>query len=398
MKTTKTTTTKTTTKTTKTATNALPALYSRNSDGSIQIWDIAVQDCQIIKTYGVLDGKMQTSFDTIAQGKNLGKANETTAAQQAVLEALAQWEKKLKSGYVRDVVSARAGAVDAGFVTGGIEPMLAHKFADHAAKISYPAYVQPKLDGIRCIAVVADGVCRLWTRTRKPITGVPHIIAAIERWAAVRRRNVWGTVIFDGELYNHAYKNNFEQIVSYVRQVKPKPGHEVVQYHVYDIADTSTNADFAARTGKLSGANIGVEPSLVTVQTDEVHDDAELLDAFNAFRAAGYEGAMVRNAAGAYENKRSYNLQKIKEMDDAEFEVVDVERGRGRMSDCGIFVCKTKDNTEFSCKMEGSLEALKQYVENKNLAVGKLLTVRYQGLTNGGVPRFPIGVTLRDYE
>lgn len=392
----KTKTTKTTkTTTTKTATNSLPALYSRNSDGSIQIWDIAVQDCQIIKTYGVLDGKMQTSFDTIAQGKNLGKANETTAADQAALEALAQWEKKLKSGYVRDLEAARAGAVDAGFVTGGIEPMLAHKFADHAAKISYPAYVQPKLDGIRCIAVVADGVCRLWTRTRKPITGVPHIIAAIERWAAMENAS---RIIFDGELYNHEYKNNFEQIVSYVRQAKPKPGHEVVQYHVYDIADNSTNADFAARTGKLVGANIGVEPSLVTVQTDAVHDDAELLDAFNAFRAAGYEGAMVRNAAGAYENKRSYNLQKIKEMDDAEFEIVDVVAGRGRMSDCGIFVCKTKDNTEFSCKMEGSLEALKQYVENKNLAVGKLLTVRYQGLTNGGVPRFPIGVTLRDYE
>jgi hypothetical protein len=41
---------------------------------------------------------------------------------------------------------------------------------------------------------------------------------------------------------------------------------------------------------------------------------------------------------------------------------------------------------------------LKSYLVTPDHAVGKQLTVRYQGLTNGGVPRFPIGVSVRDYE
>jgi DNA ligase-1 len=112
----------------------------------------------------------------------------------------------------------------------------------------------------------------------------------------------------------------------------------------------------------------------------------------------GYEGAMIRNTLSLYENKRSYGLQKIKEFDDAEFEIIGVEAGRGRMSECAIFVCKTKKGDEFNCKMEGSLDALKVFLQKPKSVIGKVLTVRYQGMTSGDVPRFPIGVTVRNYE
>ena len=91
------------------------------------------------------------------------------------MEAQAQWERKLKRGYVQDLKSAQAGHVDAA-ITGGIFPMLAHTYRDHAAKIVYPAYAQPKLDGHRCIAMPSG----LWSRTRKPIVSVPHINAALK--------------------------------------------------------------------------------------------------------------------------------------------------------------------------------------------------------------------------
>ena len=68
------------------------------------------------------------------------------------------------------------------------------------------------------------------------------------------------------------------------------------------------------------------------------------------------------------------------------------------MSDCAVFVCQTKKGEEFRCKMEGALETLKVYLSKPKSVIGKLLTVRYQGLTNGGVPRFPVGVAVRDYE
>lgn len=374
-------------------------LYSQNSNGTIQTWAISVVDNVIHKTYGKMGGKMQSIQETIAAGKNAGRKNETSPAEQAVFEAKSQWEKKLKTGYCKTLDSANAGESDAQFVAGGIEPMLAHKYAEQAKKITFPAYCQPKLDGIRCIAMLANGVCKLWTRTRKLITGVPHINRAIE--AAFPNRNM----ILDGELYNHSFKTNFEQIVSFVRQVTAKAGSEVVQYHCYDIvadslSGTKIGTYFAERSTILAGVVALCGEPLVYVNTREVADVEELMQHFTDDRAAGYEGTMVRNTNSVYETKRSYNLQKIKSFDDAEFEIVSVRAGRGRMAECAIFVCQTKQGGRFDCKMEGSLETLKPILKNPKGYIGKMLTVRYQGMTNSSpaLPRFCVGVVVRDFE
>jgi DNA ligase 1 len=369
-------------------------LYSLNSNGSIQRWSISVEDNRIIKEYGQIGGKMQSVTDIVKGGKNIGKSNETTPEDQAIAEATAQWEKKLKSGYSKTQKDARSGVVDAKFVTGGIEPMLAHKFRDHSDKIKFPAFVQPKLDGIRCIAIIENGVATLWSRTRKPITGVPHIIKDLET------KFPDANIIFDGELYNHSYKNRFEEIVSFVKQVTPKAGHEVVEYHIYDIVDTTKT--FKQRQEWLVTNRKNIEsntPMLLSlVHTHEVEDDDVLMYWFTSWRMEGYEGAMVRNSKSMYEGKRSYGLQKIKEFDDDEFKITGVKSGRGRMADCAIFTCTNKKGDLFDCKMEGSLDVLKDILKNPRSVIGKMLTVRYQGFTNGNMPRFPIGVSVRDYE
>jgi len=369
-------------------------LYSLNSNGSIQQWSISVENNRIIKEYGQIGGKMQTVTDIIRAGKNIGKSNETTPKEQAIAEATAQWEKKLKSGYSKTQKDAKAGKVDAKFVTGGIEPMLAHKFRDHEHMIDYPCYTQPKLDGIRCIAIIEMGVATLWTRTRKPITGVPHIIRALQRqYPQYDNDTPEDRTILDGELYNHAYKDRFEEIVSFCKQVTPKAGHEVVQYHVYDMVDGCL---FSERTDNLK--NEEIDPPLIAVETTYTLDAQHLVEQFNKHRADGYEGTMVRNADSEYEHKRSYNLQKIKEFDDAEFLITGVNSGRGRMADCAIFTCANAAGDAFDCKMEGSLDVLKEILKNPKSVIGKMLTVRYQGFTNGKMPRFPIGVSVRDYE
>lgn len=368
---------------------SFPSLYSLNTNGSIQRWTISVDGYTIAKEYGQIGGKFQSVSDEVKSGKNVGKTNETSREEQAVAEATAQWEKKLKSGYVRSENDAHKNKVDEEFVDGGIEPMLAHKWRDHASKILYPAFIQPKLDGIRCLAMLRKGKCTLWSRTRKPINSMPHIIEEIERQFKGQ-----DDVVLDGELYNHSYKDKFEEIVSLVRPDAPKAGHGVVQYHIYDM--TAQLWTFKQRSDYLS-ERITPNKILVLVKTIKVEED-EVTDHFTDFRKAGYEGAMIRNAKSLYEFKRSYGLQKIKEFDDAEFEIIGVEAGRGRMSECAIFVCKTKKGNEFNCKMEGSLDALKVFLQKPKSVIGKALTVRYQGMTSGDVPRFPIGVTVRNYE
>lgn len=380
-----------------------PTLYKKTSTGAIQFWTIAAltsfdgervrYDVAAIRTnYGQLGTENpQETIDHIFEGKNIGKKNETSPYEQAGAEAQAKWEKQKKKGYVESIEAAQADELD-DLIEGGIVPMLAHGYKDQAHKIKYPAYVQPKLDGIRCIAILKDGKCTLWSRTRKPITGVPHIARAIE--AAFSQ-----DIILDGELYNHDFKANFEKIVSFVRQEKPAAGHEVVQYHVYDLPSDEV---FSNRATKLRYIKSSWFPNreIVKVETVQIDDEAEAMNYFQLWRKEGYEGAMIRNAEGKYVNKRSYDLQKMKEFDDAEFEIIGVEEGRGKLAGhVGAFKCRMADGKEFLAKMSGDTEKLREYFNFESSWHGKKLTVKYQGLTGAnGVPRFPIGVAIRDYE
>jgi DNA ligase 1 len=380
---------------------SLPLLYKKTSTGAIQYWKICVYEdsnsgsAHTIETeYGQVGTESpQVTFDTISKGKNVGKKNETTPKQQAEAEATAKWEKQKKKGYVESIEAAQAGEVDA-LIEGGISPMLAHKYSEHGSKIIFPAYVQPKLDGIRCIAILKSGKCTLWSRTRKPITSMPHIIAEIEAM------NIEDCVL-DGELYNHDYKNNFETIVSKVRQEEPDPEHKIVQYHIYDCIHTY---DFEGRYVWMvkSWNSLHAKPPefLKLVETHKVEDEGSAIEYFKTFKNLGYEGAMLRNSMGLYVNKRSHDLQKVKEFDDSEFPIVGVDEGRGKLAGhVGAFICRTPDGKIFLAKMSGDTGKLKEYFENHSLWTGKLLTVQYQGFTGKeGVPRFPVGISIRDYE
>jgi DNA ligase-1 len=371
-------------------TTQLPTLYKKTSTGATQMWQIEVEDSTIVTTYGQVEGKLQVSRDVITEGKNIGRSNETSPAEQALSEAQSQWEKKLKNkGYVQTIEAAVAGESDAAFVAGGIVPMLAHSFDKQGHKITYPAFTQPKLDGHRCIAMVTDGVVTLWTRSRKPITGVPHIVTALEAMDLPD-----GTVL-DGELYNHDYRDRFEELTSFIKRPKPKPGHEVVQYHVYDMV---TDRSFSLRHVDLLALQRALpeQSPIVVVDTILVADEAGAMEAFNNYIEQGYEGSMLRNADSLYVNKRSYDLQKVKSQLDDEWVVVDVESGRGKMDGLAIFVCALPSGRTFRVKMKGALADLRKYVDDPSLAVGRELTVQYQNFTADGVPRFPIGLRFRD--
>ncbi len=377
-----------------------PTLYKKTATGAIQFWDICASELPegtgVISTkYGQIGtDSPQVTVDYIGEGKNVGKKNETTAYHQAVKEAKAKWEKQKKKGYVDSIMAAQSGEVDS-LVEGGIFPMLAQSYSKHASKIKFPCYVQPKLDGIRCIAVVKNGKCTLWSRTRKPINSMPHIVAALEE-------ALYGQdAVLDGELYNHKFKDSFEEIVSLVRLDKPHPEGKYtnVQYHVYDTASTGI---FADRNSELYQLLATVSPEYVKlVLTGMLNSDEEVTNSFAIARGVGYEGIMLRNGEGKYtENKRSYDLQKVKEFDDAEFEIVGVEEGRGKLAGhVGAFLCRTENGKEFLAKMSGEIARLKDYFENHALWSGKRLTVQYQGLTGKeGVPRFPVGLRIREEE
>lgn len=380
----------------------LPTLYKKTSTGKIQQWDIqvipnpALPGVYDIETrFGQVGGKIQETSDSIFEGKNIGKVNETTVQQQAESEAQSKWQKQVDKGYVQNPDDAEAGKSSV-----VVKAMLAHAYHKHGAKkMQFPCLTQPKLDGVRCLAVVQNGVCNLYTRTGKPITAVPHVAEAV---ASLFQ----GDCVIDGELYNHDLKEDFEKIVSLVRKKDPvSEGAELIQYHVYDMV---SDQPFPSRIELLGSALQGEHPVVKFVDATKVESEEEAFGLYENHLIDGYEGIMFRSMNGGYEGKRSYNLLKYKgEMhdnvtsySDEEFEIVGVHEGRGKLrGHAAAFICKTEEGKEFKAKMEGSLDNLKMYFNDHSLWTGKKLTVKYQGRTNKeNVPRFPIGKAIRDYE
>lgn len=374
----------------------LPALYKRTKTGAVQFWEISSEGNQLITVYGQLGtDSPQRTVDIIREGKNQGRANATTAEEQAEKEAKARWEKQIKKGYVENKDSAERGEND----LGGVAPMLAQSYAKHAAKIQFPAAIQPKLDGVRCLAVLQNGTVTLWSRTRKPITGVPHIQTALETLS----KELKGTIVLDGELYSHEDREDFEGLISVVRQQKQVAEDAAkVQYHIYDSA--IFGVPFIQRLGLVVGITTMEEAiasgCLKAVATTIVDNEQDAIEAFEKFRDQGYEGAMLRNLKSEYESSRSYNLQKVKEFVEEEFPIVGISEGRGKLAGhAATFVCTTKEGAQFEAKMMGSLDYLKQCFENHSLWKGKKLTVKFQKWSGTNkVPIFPVGKAIRDYE
>ena len=355
----------------------LPTLYKRTRTGAIQQWEIEVRGATIVTRHGQVGGAMQETSDTIKAAKSAD-----TAEGQARAEAESKHLQKRKKGYVDSLAAAQAGAVGKE-VEGGILPMLAYPYEKAVAELRFPCYLQPKLDGHRCIAE-AGGL--LWSRTRKAVRSVPHIAEAVKSL---------GLPWLDGELYNHDLRADFEKLTSVLRKQEPQPGHEIAQLHVYDIPGPGTFAQRWAALERLKPKLVGLP--IRVVETVLVNDEGEMWEAFNRFLAQGYEGAIARNAHGTYENCRSVHLLKLKKFQDAEFKIVGMEEGRGKLQGhCGSFVCELPNGATFNAKMVGPLGNLKRAWENKGAWIGKQLTVKFQDYTSAGVPRFPVAMRLRE--
>jgi DNA ligase-1 len=378
----------------------LKTLYKKSTKGALQEWTIKYEDNAYWTEAGQVGGKITVSKKTICEGKNLGRANETSSEEQAQKEAQAKWDHKLKNGYVK----SKSKVDEVQF----FKPMLADRYEkridyvkEHFKKDT-KICVQPKLDGIRCI-VTKDG---MFTRTGRPINSCPHI------WDALKghfTNPFFEDVVFDGELYNHDYKDNFNEITSLVKKEKLdeeglKERKEKVQYHIYDFVYRS-EAGFGERYGEDMPCLFEYTPDyeyITGVETIYVDDFDEIDEAHAEFIEKGYEGTMVRIDA-PYENKRSKNLLKLKRtadgkvFEDAEFEIIDVIEGKGNLTgmasavmiDCGDGVVAKAGTT-------GTEEYRTKMWKKRKKMIGLYGTVQFQNYTPDGKPRFPKLIKLRN--
>ena len=377
-------------------------------NGKAKMWSIRVVERNgtgvIETTYGYVDGKKQVNEKVIAEGKNVGKKNETTPLQQAISEARSAWIKKKESGYAptggavaavatessdeeaeaeaAETESGRGKGIDASVPS----PMLAHDYNKRGKSIQFPCYVQRKFDGTRCVGISQKG---LYSRNRKAYPHLDHIVKELSRLPP--------TLVLDGELYSNTL--TFQEIVGLVKRETLKKGDEEkqkqIQFHIYDIInDTPYERRLTALQYLFSQCKFQY---LVLVQTDNCASEDQMKELHAQYVAEGYEGIMLRNKGGMYRcNYRSHDLQKYKEFEEDEFRITGFTQGDGRDKGTVIWVCETKEGKEFTVRPRGTMESRRKLFETGQKYVGKMLTVIYQELTEEGKPRFPVGKDIRE--
>ena len=273
--------------------------------------------------------------------------------------------------------------------------MLAHKVSENRIDFSEKVFIQPKLDGVRCI-FTKDGA---YSRTGKQFHNLRHIELRLERFFD---KNPF--TVLDGELYNHALRDDFEQIISLVRKQKPtdedrRNAQHLIQYHVYDCIAEGFN--YESRLNFLLSTPYLLSDVVLPVETHRVNKYEEAANMHHdGFLKQGYEGSILR-LNGHYEQKRSYNLQKFKDFSDTEATIIGYEAGKGKFTGLiGKFFMVDDDGNEFGCPIgKGYNYSDRRYIlDNIHDYIGKVATFTYFERTKAGSYRHPLYKTLRNYE
>jgi len=401
-------------------------LYGTEKNGKIKIWKASVYVDENEKAmssieFGQIDGKKQIYTREYTQGKNISKKNETTPLQQCLNETLKKWfDKKDKESYKEDVkdvkdnedikdikdnedikdikdkedikdIKDKEDVKDIKYF-----PMLAHTYDPNSMKnkkndIIFPCYVQPKLDGLRCIMYKdISGIIRCQSRSGTYFDTMDHITTELKNL-------FYDPIILDGELYTDNIP--FEELAGLIKKKKisdiDRERLKNVKYHVYDIVDILDSRTYEKRYKdiiRLIGKNYEYTVSVPTYISDK--DNFKTF--FGKFIEMGYEGIMLRNVNSIYRcNYRSHDLQKYKEFMESEYEIVGFKEGDGRDKGTVIWVCKS-ENKEFSVRPKGTIDSRRELFMNAKKYIGKKLTVIYQELSELGVPRFPVGKDVRE--
>ena len=281
-----------------------------------------------------------------------------------------------------------------------IKPMLAYKVDKKPVDWSENVFMQPKLDGVRCVIKLGDNnEVQAFSRTGKPWLNIAHITNSLHYFFTQHP-----DIILDGELYNHDLRDDFEKIISLVRKQKPTPSDrteasKLVQFHCYDYIETVMNQPYGYRMNQLTTSDM-YSYCVKYVPTNLIlrMDDARVYHSRNL--ANGYEGSILR-LDRPYQCKRSYSLQKFKDFHDTEATIVGYVPGKGkRTGTLGKFLMIDADGIEFGCPPgKGyTYKKLADILTNIDDYIGQTATFTYFERTKANSYRHPMFKTIRNYE
>ena len=359
---------------------SLPTLYSRTSTGATQQWSIEVSGNRYRVVSGQVNGQLVTNEWTTCQGKNIGRANETTAEEQACAEAEAKWEKKIKTGYTPDV-----NKIDS--CTAYVEPMLAKKLSDREDKVTFPAMLDRKYNGGRIVTTSAG----CFSRKGEQWKTIPHIFDAL---APLFKK--YPNLVIDGEGYNHEYRFKLNELMSVLRKTKNitpedlKKSEQIVEYHCYDaygFENITEETGCGDRRNAMKKLLTGIKYVKV-VDYVIVNNLRELYTQYQSFVDDGYEGAMYRTLNAPYSHSRSSDLLKVKPEDSSEAVVKKIMEGTGNWSGAAKTATLDWNGVEFDATFKGQYGELQKILKNPSEFLNNRVTFLYNGLTGLNKPNF----------
>jgi len=286
------------------------------------------------------------------------------------------------------------------------KPMLAYPVSAKPIDYNKPTFIQPKLDGVRCVIQASikrhiltpdlnEIEIKAYSRTGKEWKNIDHILEQL-----IPFFKKFPDVILDGELYNHDLRDDFEKIISLVRKTKPTDedrleASELTQFHCYDIIDETKTFEernyFIIKHVKQSycvkhvKTQAAATESLAKVVHQQNLDD-------------GYEGSIVRTN-DTYHCNRSHNLRKFKDFHDTEATITSWVEGKGkRVGTIGKFMAIDADGNEFGMPVMDKFKYLQDNFDEMKTWVGKIATFTYFERTKANSYRHPLFKCIRNYE
>jgi len=268
----------------------------------------------------------------------------------------------------------------------------------------FPCYIQPKLNGVRCLSQIHGGVAVFMSRDEK-LWHAPKLLHLNSQLESIK--SVIGNRILDGELYVHGWKLQRINGAIAVNSATPRHDTPEVQYHIFDIVHPEQ--DFSDRwlsfKDSLAVQNLS---HVKVVPTAYVHDRTEMEQVFKHWTALGYEGVMLR-PDGPYvygqtahgTRKNSPHLWKYKAWEDGEFECIGVTTGEGKAGiGIGALILKPIGQPIYLAGNPTNDQGVKFKVGTgfddhdriyyaMHPPIGKLVKIRYLELTEGGIPFNP---------
>ena len=281
------------------------------------------------------------------------------------------------------------------------KPMLAYPVCDKPIDYKSVVYMQPKLDGVRCLIQCDNGQVTAYSRNDKEWKNIDHILEELVPFFTKHP-----DVVLDGELYNHIFKDDFESIISMVRKTKPTDedryiSAQNVHFHCYDVILPKYYEYFKYEHRRnFIVQNLPIRDCINGLFTQLVSSEKEAKEFHKHSLELGYEGSIIRTN-DVYKHGRSWSLRKFKDFHDAEANIVGYEEGKGkRAGTLGKFLMQDDDGIQFGCPpgKGHNYKDLALILENIHQYMGQRATFTFFERTKAGSYRHPLFKCIRNYE